>query len=212
MIIRLSPLRFFFHLIYHQLAWTYDLVAAVVSLGRWKGWVQCALPYVKGRVLEIGYGPGHLQVSLHQHGFEAYGLDESRQMSRQAGRRLKRRGFHANLVRGLAGGLPFPSNSFETVAATFPSETIFAVQALAECRRVLVPGGRLVIIPTAWITGSGRLERLAAWLFQVTGEVGSIGAILPGMRKRLKSAGLEVRHELVETRGSRVLVLLATKT
>jgi ubiquinone/menaquinone biosynthesis C-methylase UbiE len=207
----LSLLRFFFRLLYHQLAWSYDLVAAAVSLGRWKGWVQTARPYIKGRVLEIGYGPGHLQTCLHEHGFEAYGLDESRQMSRQASRRLRRKGFSANLVRGLAGRLPFPSCSFETVAATFPSEFIFDAQTLAECRRVLVPGGRLVIIPTAWITGSRPRERLAAWLFQATGETGSIGTLLPGMRKRLRAAGLEVRHELVEYPGSRVLVLLATK-
>ncbi len=207
-----SLFRLFFRLLYHQFAWMYDLVAATVSLGRWKGWVQSALPYLDGRVLEIGYGPGHLQAALRERGLETLGLDESRQMARQAMRRLRRKGSSANLVRALAGQIPFPNNSFDTLAATFPAEYIFDAHTLAETRRVLVPGGKLVILPTAWITGNGRLERLAAWLFKVTGEAGAIGSLLPGMRKRLREAGFEVRHMLVELPGSRVLVIIASKS
>ena len=76
-------LRSFFFVLYHQFAWTYDLVAATVSLGRWKDWVRSALPYLSGRVLEIGFGPGYLQLSLFELGIPAFGLDESRQMARQ---------------------------------------------------------------------------------------------------------------------------------
>lgn len=208
----LSLLRLFFRLLYHQFAWAYDLVAATVSLGRWKGWVLSVLPYLHGRVLEIGFGPGHLQLALHARGLAAFGLDESRQMARQAGRRLRRKGFTGNLVRGVAQQLPFLKNSFETVVATFPAEYIFDAHTLAQIRSVLVPGGRLVILPNAWITGKGRLERLAAWLFKVTGQAGAIGTLLPGMRKRLRVSGFELRHELLEHPGSRVLVIIATKS
>src|SRR5687767_6312726 len=31
-------MRVFFHLLYHPFAFTYDLVAAVVSFGQWKNW------------------------------------------------------------------------------------------------------------------------------------------------------------------------------
>jgi len=78
----------FFNLLYHPFAWTYDLVAAIVSLGRWQDWLMQAMPYLSGRVLEIGFGPGHLQVALNEAGMQAFGLDESRQMGRQARRRL----------------------------------------------------------------------------------------------------------------------------
>jgi ubiquinone/menaquinone biosynthesis C-methylase UbiE len=117
-----SFLRLLFRLLYHQFAWAYDLVAATVSLGRWKGWVLSALPYLEGRVLEIGFGPGHLQVALHENKKRTFGLDESRQMSRQAGRRLRRKGLRADLVRARARRIPFPEASFETVVSTFPSE------------------------------------------------------------------------------------------
>jgi ubiquinone/menaquinone biosynthesis C-methylase UbiE len=82
-------LRFFFKLLYHQFAFAYDLVAATVSLGRWKDWVMSILPFVEGpRVLEIGFGPGHLQRRLLQRGLIAVGIDESPQMARLAKRNL----------------------------------------------------------------------------------------------------------------------------
>ncbi len=47
-------LRFFFRLLYHEFAFTYDLVAAVVSFNRWKDWVMSVLPFLAGkRILEI---------------------------------------------------------------------------------------------------------------------------------------------------------------
>jgi ubiquinone/menaquinone biosynthesis C-methylase UbiE len=202
-----------FYLLYHQFAWIYDLVAATVSLGRWRDWVHSALPYLSGRLLEIGYGPGHLQATLLAKGLPAFGLDESRQMARQAGRRLRKRGFAPGLARGIAQSLPFPAGVFDTAIATFPSEYIFDPQTLRELRRVLIADGKLVIISTAWITGGRPLERLAAWLFRVTGEApGKPRMISAAMRDRFAHAGLTVRSELVSVRNSQVLVILASKT
>jgi ubiquinone/menaquinone biosynthesis C-methylase UbiE len=207
----MSLLRVFFRLLYHQFAWTYDLVASVVSVGRWQRWVAAAIPYLDGRVLEIGFGPGHLQEILHGQGLPVFGLDESPQMSRQASRRLNRKGYASHLTNGYAQNLPFRPNSFESMVSTFPAEYIFETRTLTEAWRVLTPGGRLVILPTAWITGKGPLDRLAAGLFRATGQAGAIEATLPGFETRLRSNGFDVRHELVEYPGSRILVILATK-
>jgi len=204
-------LRLFFRLLYHQFAWTYDLVASIVSLGHWQDWERSALPWLDGRVLELGFGPGHLQVSLHEAGLSAFGLDESRQMSHLASRRLRRKGFQTNLIRGCAEYLPFPANTFETVVATLPSEYIFNAITLAQIQDVLVPGGKLVIVPTAWITGNGLLERLAAWLFKVTGQAGAIDLVITNVEKRLQSSGFHVQHKIQELKGSKVFVIIATK-
>ncbi|MGD1994820.1 MAG: hypothetical protein PVI59_16625, partial [Anaerolineae bacterium] len=55
--------RVFFRLLYNQCAWTYDLVAWVVSLGQWNAWGRTAMPHLSGgRVLELAHGAGHLLV------------------------------------------------------------------------------------------------------------------------------------------------------
>ena len=88
-----SFLRIFFQLLYNTFAWSYDLVAAFVSLDRWNDWVRSVLPYLTGdRILEIGHGPGHLQRALaegHPTGL-IVGLDLSRNMGKIAKRRLAR--------------------------------------------------------------------------------------------------------------------------
>jgi len=51
----------FFEMLYHQLAAAYDLVAWLVSFGRWYRWVEKVIPLISGRdVLEIGIGTGYL--------------------------------------------------------------------------------------------------------------------------------------------------------
>jgi ubiquinone/menaquinone biosynthesis C-methylase UbiE len=84
-----SILRLFFRLLYHQFAFTYDLVAAAVSFNHWKDWVLSVVPFIDGdRVLEIGHGPGHLQRVLLSRGLIAVGIDESAQMGHIAKRNL----------------------------------------------------------------------------------------------------------------------------
>ena len=206
-------LRPIFYLLYHQFAWTYDLVAAVISLGHWNEWVRSILPYVQGsRVLELGHGPGILQLALHEHGFQVFGLDESCQMSRQAARRLRKKGMDVNLSRGHAQSLPFTQSAFQCVAITFPSEYIFEPRTLTEIQRVLLPGGRLVILPIAWITGKRPLERLAAWLFRITGEApGKPGELSPELKSLFARAGFEVRKETVRLKSSTLLFILAKR-
>ena len=205
-----SFLRLFFNLLYHQLAWLYDWVAWMVSLGAWQKWVLSLQPYLIGpRTLEIGFGPGHLQAALNQNGVTPFGLDESVQMGRITRRRLIMQGFRPNLVRGDALALPFANDSFQQVALTFPSEYILNSLSLAEIQRVLVNGGMAVMLPLAWITGRRPLERTAAWLNRVTGEA-------PEWNERslepFLQAGFGVSWEMVELDSSKVLVIKMVKT
>jgi len=207
----LSLLRGIYSLLYHQFAWTYDFVAAIVSLGRWNDWVNATLPHLNGRVLELGYGPGHLQLALRAQGLTAFGVDESRQMSRLARRRFRKQGLIPRLTIGYAQYLPFPRQAFDCVVSTFPSEYIFEPKTLNEIRRVLQPGGRLVIVPTAWITGRGALEKMMAWLLRLLGETpGKPGQLPAILRDRFTHAGFGVQSKLVEMRGSQVLIVIAT--
>jgi len=206
----LTPLlRIAFHLLYHQFAWSYDLVAAVVSLGRWQAWVRSVADDLPGlRVLEIGHGPGHLQRALLAKGIAAFGLDESPQMSRMAHRRLTRGGLKPRLARGRAQALPFPANCFHQAAATFPSEYILDSAALAEIHRVLLPGAQLVVLPYASIVGRRWLERAVAWLNRVTGQSGDFGDYYI---EPLRQAGFEVEVEHRGLQRSSLMIIKARK-
>ncbi len=206
-------LRFLFYHFYHAFAWTYDFVAALVSVGHWQAWVLTALPYLDGpRVLEIGHGPGHLQVAIRKKGLIAFGLDESRQMGKMAFSRLLHAGLPTALSRGYAQFLPFELGCFEDVVATFPTEYIFDVRTLAEVRRVLRPGGKLIVMPMAWIGGKRFTDRAAAWLFRITHQNSEL---TESARDRLEvyftEAGFEVQIEIVEKGSSTVLVIVARK-
>lgn len=161
--------RWAFARFYRELAWTYDTVAAIVSGGQWPQWSLAALPFLRGRVLELGCGTGVLQLALAsrpQHA--AVGLDVSRQMLGLTRGRLARRGLAAQLVRASAGAAPLPAAAFDTVAATFPSEYIVAPAAVAEVARVLRPGGRLVVVLSAQMSGGGLYRRALDLLYRAT--------------------------------------------
>ncbi len=206
-------LRFFFYHFYHAFAWTYDFVAAIVSVGRWNDWVRTVIPYLKGqRILEIGYGPGHLQVALRQKGLIAFGLDESRQMGRLALARLKRTGLPAALSRGYAQNLPFGPDCFDCVMATFPSEYIYDPQTLAEAWRVLRPGGRMVVVPMASMGSKKLPDRAASWLFRVTQQhVDLTESLREKIKAHFTEAGFTVSLNQVEIRQSVALVIVAEK-
>ena len=211
-----SFLRFFFRHFYHEFAWTYDFVAAVVSLGRWNDWTKTALPYLEGsRVLEIGHGPGRLHRILGQESEHfVVGLDESEQMGRITKRRLLKAGFRdQHLTRGLAQALPFADATFDTVVSTFPAEYIFAADTMSDVRRVLRDGGRFVVIPAAWIIGRKLQDRIAAWLFKVTQQApdSPLDIVSARIQRPFEEAGFRVEIKSIEVRSSLVLLVLARK-
>ncbi len=155
--------RWGFERLYREFAWTYDTVAAAVSGGLWRRWALATLPFLKGRVLELGFGPGHLQLALAFGSHSACGLDASPQMIAIARRRLRRAGRPVRLAQGRAQQIPFAPAVFDTVLATFPAEYIADPRTHAEIRHVLAPGGRVVILPLAQLDRSlyARLVDLA---------------------------------------------------
>jgi ubiquinone/menaquinone biosynthesis C-methylase UbiE len=202
--------RSFFHLLYHQFAWTYDWVASIVSLGTWQRWGQSVLPFLADtKTLEIGFGHGHLQLALHHKGIVTFGLDESRQMGLITRKRLIKRGFLPNLIRGSAPHLPFASGSFPQVVMTFPTEFFLKPETYLEIKRILLDDGVVLIIPMAWITGHKPLERLIAWVNHITGEA-------PAWNERylqpLNRLGFSVTSHMIDFDSSRVLLIRMVKT
>ena len=216
-------LRFFFRLLYHQFAWTYDLVAALVSFNRWRDWVLSVMPFLEGsRVLEIGHGPGHLQRALRSQGRPAVGIDASPQMGRLAKRNLRldiqnqntytsealSAYTQLNLARGLAQALPFAAESFDSVVATFPTEYFVDPQTLKEVKRCLVPGGRFVVLPVALPR-----NRLLDWLFKTTHQrpTEALDVIRARLEKPLAALSFQTEIQALDVPSGVLVVVIAVK-
>lgn len=206
--------RLVFRLLYTEFALAYDLVSYAVSLGHWRSWQRAALrglPAVDaGLVLELAHGSGDLQLDLMRAGYQTVALDLSAQMGKLAGRKLRRAGLPANLVRGDACQLPCKSESFSSVVCTFPTPFIFCEPVLAEMGRVLQPSGRAMIVLVGQLAGGGFLPALIRRLYLLSGQrdaflsQGAISDMIP-------AGAFKVESDIVTLQGSAVQLLVLSK-
>jgi ubiquinone/menaquinone biosynthesis C-methylase UbiE len=199
-----------FLLLYTHFAWTYDAVAWLVSAGAWRSWVLAALPFARGgRVLEIGHGPGHLLAALGTAGRPACGVDASSQMGRIAHRRLHSAASPPRLARARVEALPFPAAAFDTILSTFPTSYIFQPEVQAELRRILVPGGRLVVLLAAWTTSHSLRARLAGWIYRLAGQALPKNIDESRLTERFTRGGFQAHVQWVEQAQSRLIFVIA---
>ncbi|MEN6408587.1 MAG: methyltransferase domain-containing protein [Anaerolineaceae bacterium] len=195
-------------LLYHPFAFMYDAVAWLVSAGQWRSWVLSSIPYLHGEILEIAYGPGHLQSALAQSGNMVYGLDESQNMTFITARRLHKHRIFPRLVRGMAQAIPFPSDHFDTVVSTFPAPFIQETGTIQELYRILKFQGRLVILIVGQMRSNAMLKRIPDTLLKITPQE------IPGIEdfcSKFTAPGFSAHLEWVHLPHSKVLYLIAYK-
>jgi SAM-dependent methyltransferase len=107
------------------------------------------------RVLDIGCGPGYLAAEMAEavgSRGAVHGIDPSPSMLAIAARREHAPGSApVSLGEGDATALTLADGMFDVVVSTQVYEYVADIaQALAEVRRVLVPGGRVLVLDTDW--------------------------------------------------------------
>jgi ubiquinone/menaquinone biosynthesis C-methylase UbiE len=136
--------------------------------GDGRHWV-CA--QASGEVLEVAIGTGR-NLPFYPEGIRLTGVDFSPAMLELARRQADQLGRQVDLRLGDAQALDLPDASFDTVVCTLslcaiPDER----QAVAEMKRVLRPGGRLLLLDH--VAGAPRWVRAIQWLLErVTGPLG----------------------------------------
>jgi phosphatidylethanolamine/phosphatidyl-N-methylethanolamine N-methyltransferase len=147
----------------------YDAVTAPLEhrgFGRWREAVWREVP-PGGLGLEVGAGTG-ANFAYHPEGARVVGIDISLAMLRRV--RGKPAGGGAPLVVADVAALPFADAAFDWVAETLVfCEVRSPVAGLRELRRVLRPGGRLVMLEH--VRPSGLLGLAADTLSAVTAPV-----------------------------------------
>ncbi len=110
--------------------------------------------------LDLGSGDGKLAAALVLHGVQdVWGLDASPYLLQIGARAYPR----VRFVHGVAERLPFGDGRFDAIGASFLFHELpprYADEAIAECARVLRPGGRLVFCePSPEQLAPGSLRR-----------------------------------------------------
>jgi len=113
---------------------------------RLAGWRQELLAGVHGRVLEVGAGTG-ANLPHYPPGTDLVLTEPSARMLGRAQARAAELGRSADIQLAPAQSLPFPDATFDAVVSTLVFCNVPEPAAgLAEIRRVLKPGGRLLMI------------------------------------------------------------------
>lgn len=194
--------------LYNEFAWSYDLVAWVVSGGRWDRWRRTALDYVVDQpVLEVGFGTGELLLEMAQRGWQVTGVDLSPAMHRVTARKMRRRGLWTPLAQTSAQALPFPDSCFGAIVSTFPAEYVIDPASLSEFLRVLRLGGRLIIAGLVVQRSGPAWNRGSALIF---GNAPSHPVAV--QQERLAAAGFETRLVVRDDPPWQVPVIIAEKS
>ncbi len=141
-----------------SIAHSYDLNNRVHSLGLDQHWrrvaVQLAGPLAQATVLDVACGTGDLTMAFVRGGATTViGLDYTPAMLDHARVKAARgRGRLAEIqyVQGDAHELPYADHSFDVVSIAFGIRNVAdPLRAMREFRRVLAPGGRVIVLEFA---------------------------------------------------------------
>ena len=187
---------------FDRISGRYDLMNTVMTGGlhhlwRWKT-TAVAVRGGGGEALDIATGTGDLAWELADRPTisRVVGLDFAAQMLAQARRKARkhpRQSDRVHWARADAVNLPFQDDRFWCVTCGFGLRNFYDIEAaLREMARVIVPGGRVVILDIVPVVGSDWLSRLFQWYFRKA--VPWLGSLLAGSREAYAYLPESVEH------------------
>ena len=140
---------------FSRIAPRYDLMNRLMTLGQDAGWRREAIRRARlapgARVLDLGAGTGDLAAEALRRCPDCFVLaaDFTLEMMRAGRERDDGAGDPLDWSAADALHLPFPDSSFDAVVSGFLLRNVIDLgRTLAEQRRVLKPGGRVVVLDT----------------------------------------------------------------
>jgi demethylmenaquinone methyltransferase/2-methoxy-6-polyprenyl-1,4-benzoquinol methylase len=138
-----------------HIAHRYDVLNHLMSLGRDRSWRQAAVEEVGlspgGRVLDVGVGTGDMALAMVRRcpGGAVVGVDPTVEMMHVG--RSKPDAEKVCWTQGDGLRLSFPDEYFDAVVSAFLLRNVADLSgSLAEQRRVVRPGGRVVCLEMTW--------------------------------------------------------------
>ncbi len=135
---------------------SYDVLVAIMTLGRARAMRAATADLARitpgDAVLDVGCGTGDLTMVARARAGAAgtaHGIDAAPAMIAAARRKAARAGHAINYRVAAVEALPFPDATFDVVMSSLMMHHLpdgLKHQALAEVRRVLKPGGRLLVV------------------------------------------------------------------
>jgi demethylmenaquinone methyltransferase/2-methoxy-6-polyprenyl-1,4-benzoquinol methylase len=176
---------------YNKIAKVYDLLSEESEKPMREAGLKKLAPKAGEIILEVGFGTGHCLVEIAKAvgpSGKVLGIDISEQMLAHAQDLLTKEGIadRPELKCGDAEQLPYEANSVDGIFFSFTLElfdTPELPKVLAECKRVLRPGGRIVVVAVSKEGKQGVIVNIFEWahkhctrpfwpcLFSLTGPV-----------------------------------------
>jgi SAM-dependent methyltransferase len=181
----------------------FDLLARLMTLGRERKLRQWTLDLAnlqpENQVLDVGCGTGTLLLAAAERVGPAsalHGVEPAPEMAAHARHKAQARRVQLEVVQASADSLPYPPASFDAVFCTLVFHHLprsMQGDAVRETRRVLRPGGRVVIVD--WQRPKSLARALASPLFLVylmhNLGPGRSPLDVPGIEALMKELGFE---------------------